>query len=80
MIVPISVCSVSRFLFIGNLGWPELLVILILVLIIFGPKKLPEVAEAIGKSIRKFKKGSTDIKNEIDSADEDITEGEDKQG
>ncbi len=80
MSVPVIFCSISRFLFIGNLGWPELLVILILVLIIFGPKKLPEVAEAIGKSIRKFKKGSRDIRDEIESGDEDIKEDEDKQG
>ena len=39
----------------GPVGWNELVVILIIVLVIFGPKRLPELAEAMGKSIRKFK-------------------------
>ena len=50
-------------------GW-ELLLILALVLLLFGPKRLPEIAEAMGKSIRKFKsatnKATEDVKREID--------------
>jgi sec-independent protein translocase protein TatA len=41
----------------GNLGMPELLVILVVVLIIFGAGKIPQVGEALGKGIRNFKKG-----------------------
>ena len=52
-------------------GW-ELLLILALVLLLFGPKRLPEIAEAMGKSIRKFKtatQSATDeVKREIDDA------------
>lgn len=52
-------------------GW-ELLLILALVLLLFGPKRLPEIAEAMGKSIRKFKtatQSATDeVKREIDEA------------
>lgn len=70
----------ARFLLIGPLGWSELLIILFLVLIFFGPRRLPEVAEAIGKSIRRFKKASKDIKKELDSGSSEITEGEDKEG
>jgi sec-independent protein translocase protein TatA len=72
--------SVPRFLLIGPFGWSELLIILFLVLLFFGPKRLPEVAEAIGKSIRKFKKSTQEIKDEIESQETDLSEGDDKRG
>ncbi len=55
----------GAFALIGPLGWGELLIILIIVLIIFGPRKLPEVAEAFGKSIRSFKKAARDVQDEV---------------
>jgi sec-independent protein translocase protein TatA len=69
-----------RFLMIGPLGWTELLIILFLILLFFGPRRLPEVAEAIGKSIRRFKKSTRELKDEIESGDSDVSEGKDKQG
>jgi sec-independent protein translocase protein TatA len=54
------------FALIGPLGWSELLIIFFIILIIFGPRKLPEVAEAMGKSIQKFKKASKDVRQEIE--------------
>ncbi len=60
------------FAFVGPLGWSELLIIFFIILIIFGPRKLPEVAEAFGKSIQKFKKASREVQDEISmSSDED---------
>lgn len=59
------------FALIGPLGWSELLIILFIVLIIFGPRKLPEVAEAFGKSIQKFKKASREVTDEIHATVED---------
>jgi TatA/E family protein of Tat protein translocase len=57
---------------VGPLGWSELLIIFFIILIIFGPRKLPEVAEAFGKSIQKFKKASREVRDEIDvSGDND---------
>ncbi len=50
---------------IGGLGMPELIVILVIVLIIFGANKLPQIGEGIGKGIRNFKKSIKD-KEEID--------------
>ena len=50
---------------IPSFGWPEGLVILGVVLLIFGPSKLPEVAEAMGKSIRKFRSATKDVEDEI---------------
>ena len=49
---------------IGGLGMPELLVILVIVLIIFGANKLPQIGEGLGKGIQNFKKGIK--KEEID--------------
>lgn len=43
----------------GGLGFPELVVILIIVLVIFGGGKLPQIGDALGKSIRNFKKAAT---------------------
>ncbi len=51
--------------FIGNLGWTELVIIFAFVLLFFGPKRLPEIAEAFGKSIRKFKKATSEAQDEV---------------
>lgn len=47
------------FGFLPNVGFPELILILALALIIFGPGKLPEVGRAVGKSIKEFKKATS---------------------
>ena len=61
----------NPFALIGPLGTTELIIILIIVLIIFGPRKLPEVAEAFGKSIQKFKKAARDVQEEVKTGTED---------
>jgi len=50
-----------------GLGVPELVIILVIALIIFGPKKLPEVGKALGKSIREFKQSADGIKKDIET-------------
>ena len=40
-----------------NIGWPEILLILLVVLLLFGAKRLPDLARSLGKSLREFKKG-----------------------
>jgi sec-independent protein translocase protein TatA len=52
----------------GNLGTTELLLILLVVLIFFGSKKIPELAQGLGKGIREFKKAAREI--EDDASDE----------
>src|SRR5689334_2647355 len=49
-----------------DLGVPELLFIFILALIIFGPKKLPEIGKQIGKAITEFKRASNDFKSQLE--------------
>ncbi|MDD5719387.1 MAG: twin-arginine translocase TatA/TatE family subunit [Candidatus Krumholzibacteria bacterium] len=58
--------------FIGPIGWQELLIILALVLIVFGPRKLPEIAEAFGKSINKFKSATRDATDEVKKELDDV--------
>jgi len=48
-----------------GIGVPELLVILVIVVVIFGAKRLPELGEGLGKAIRGFKKGISDTPDEI---------------
>lgn len=50
----------------GSIGFPELLVILTIALLIFGPKKLPEVGKSIGRAIREFRRTSDEIKEKFE--------------
>lgn len=50
-----------------GLGLPEVAVILVIVLLMFGPKKLPELAKSLGKGINEFKRATREFKSEIDS-------------
>ena len=52
---------------IGPLGIWELLIILVVVLLIFGPRRLPEMAKGLGQSVREFRKGIRDMKNDFES-------------
>lgn len=47
------------------LGWPEIIAILVIVLIFFGAKKLPELAKGLGQGIKEFKKASTDVQDDF---------------
>lgn len=51
----------------GPLGFPELIFILVLALLIFGPKRLPEIGRTIGKGMAEFRKASTDLKRTINT-------------
>ncbi len=50
----------------GSLGIPELIMIFIVALIVFGPKKLPEIGRTLGKAMGEFKKATDDFKNTIE--------------
>ncbi len=60
-----------------GLGGQELLLILFVVLLFFGPSKLPELARGLGKGMREFKKAQADLENEFNKVAES-TEAEDK--
>jgi sec-independent protein translocase protein TatA len=53
----------------GNLGAGEIVLIVLVILLLFGAKKIPELARGIGKGMSEFKKGLKDVENEIKSTD-----------
>jgi TatA/E family protein of Tat protein translocase len=50
----------------GPIGFPELAIILVVALIVFGPRKLPELGRSLGKSLAEFKRASNELKNTLD--------------
>lgn len=58
----------------GRIGFQELLVILVLALLIFGPSKLPEIGRSLGKGIGEFRQASRNFKDGISLEDEDRTD------
>lgn len=58
---------------LSNIGVPGLILILVLALIIFGPKKLPEIGRAFGETLREFKKSTRDLTNEAFQEDKKDT-------
>ena len=54
-----------------SLGWPEIILILLVVLLLFGANRIPEIARSLGKATREFKRGRDEFVNEIASADEE---------
>ncbi len=57
----------------GNLGMWEVLLILLIVLLVFGAKRLPEMGAAMGKGIREFKKSLKDVQQNVELGDDDTT-------
>lgn len=53
----------------GNLGAGELILIMLVLLILFGAKKIPELAQGIGKGMKEFKKALKDVEDDINSDD-----------
>jgi sec-independent protein translocase protein TatA len=51
----------------GGIGVQELLLILLIILILFGAKRIPEIARGLGKSVSEFKKGMREIEDEVKS-------------
>jgi len=51
---------------LGNLGFPEIMIILVIVLLLFGAKRIPEIAGSMGKGIKEFKKNINEATREID--------------
>jgi sec-independent protein translocase protein TatA len=68
-------------MFKGGIGWPEVLIILAVLLLLFGAKRLPEMGRSLGKSMREFKSATKgladDVKEGLDDEDDvEITAGE----
>ncbi len=50
----------------GSIGMPELIIIFVIALIIFGPRKLPELGRSLGRSLNEFKRASNELKHTLD--------------
>ena len=55
-----------------NLGFPEIIMIFIIALLVFGPKKLPELGKSLGKGLREFKKATDELKSNWDEQLKDV--------
>lgn len=55
----------------GNFGFTELLMVLVIVLVLFGARRVPEIGASIGKGIREFKRNINDVGNQVTGADTD---------
>ena len=60
----------NHLLFIGNLGTGEVVIIALVVLLLFGGKKIPELMRGLGKGVKSFKDGMHDLENEINKEPE----------
>ena len=62
----------------GSIGMPELVIIFVVALVIFGPRKLPELGRSLGKSLSEFKRASNDLRStleeEINIEEKQVTE------
>ncbi len=63
--------SYDLLLFLGNLGAGEIMIIALIVLLLFGGKKIPELMRGIGKGIRSFKEGVNNIEKDIENCADD---------
>lgn len=68
----------NHLLFIGNLGAGEIIIIALIVLLLFGGKKIPELMKGLGKGVRSFKEGMNNIENDIENSGTEKSNNENK--
>ncbi|MBQ8734404.1 MAG: twin-arginine translocase TatA/TatE family subunit [Bacteroidaceae bacterium] len=57
----------------GNIGGTEIIIIAIIILLLFGGKKIPELMQGLGKGVKSFKKGMKEIEEDVENAGKDET-------
>lgn len=66
-------------LLLGGLGTGELIVIVLVILLLFGAKRIPDLMKSMGKGVKSFKQGMKEVEDEINSADEPAPKKEEKE-
>jgi sec-independent protein translocase protein TatA len=61
----------NNLLFLGNIGGTEIIIIAIVILLLFGGKKIPELMQGLGKGVKSFKNGMKGIEEDIENCDKD---------
>lgn len=56
----------------GNIGFPELIVIFVVALLVFGPKRLPELGRSLGRGLSEFRRASSELKHSIEREIENV--------
>ena len=62
----------GNLLFLQNIGTGEIIIVALVVLLLFGGKKIPELMRGLGKGVKSFKEGMNDVRKEIDDVSKDI--------
>ena len=65
----------DSILLLFNLGTGEIIVIVLVILLLFGGKKIPELLKGVGKGVKSFKQGLNEVEDEIKKASDDDTKG-----
>lgn len=68
-----------NILFLQNLGAGEIIIIALVILLLFGGKKIPELMKGLGKGVKSFKQGMEDVEKEIGDLDADIKKPTEKK-
>jgi sec-independent protein translocase protein TatA len=64
----------------GSIGWGEVIIIMIVILLLFGARRIPEVMRSLGQGVREFKKSMNEVASEIEKQPEEKKAGEEKKG
>lgn len=64
----------------GNLGATEIILIVLVILVFFGAKKIPELAQGLGKGIREFKKATREVEEDVEETPKKLDEKSEKKG
>ena len=69
----------KQLLFLQNLGAGEIIIIALIVLLLFGGKKIPELMRGLGKGVKSFKDGLNEVEKEIESVDKPVEKKEENK-
>lgn len=68
-----------NLLFLQNVGAGEIFIVALVILLIFGGKKIPELMKGLGKGVKSFKEGMNEVENKIEEVNSDVKKDVDKQ-